>query len=79
MAKPDKPFIQAEEYKAPKFDNIEWKSQKTKVKKDSNWVSDYKMQTPKAHPEDLDENAQERKPSSGDDAKPKFWDFKSVK
>ena len=72
----------AEEYKAPKLKEIEWKKEEKSVEKEKEWVSDYKIDENKdlkQKNEYLDQNAPDRKPSSGDHKKPKFWDFKSVK
>jgi hypothetical protein len=68
----------AEEYKAPKLGNLKWKSPNSKIKKDSQWVSDFQMED-QAHPSDIDETTPERKPSSGEDSKTQYWEFKAVK
>ncbi|EQC45578.1 hypothetical protein [Bacteriovorax sp. Seq25_V] len=72
----------AETYEAPQMEKVEWKKPKVKVYKDNTWATEYNFKEQKS-PTDSDEfdsNSPERKPSSGEEeAKPKFWDFKSVK
>lgn len=70
----------AQEYEAPAVPKMKWKKTDINYYKEGSWqpkeaITDSSVVAP--NPED--ESTPERKPSSGDEVKPKFWDFKVVK
>ncbi len=69
--------IRAEKYEAPILDKLEWQKGQATYKNNESWKSDYELK------ENLNENkpnnSKARTPSSGEEKKPKFWDFKVVK
>lgn len=70
----------AQEYKAPSVPKMKWKKTDVNYYKEGNWQpKEVLTDTSSAVPGPEDESAPERKPSSGEEIKPKFWDFKLVK
>ncbi len=67
--------VQAEKYEPPKLNSLEWQNGQTTYKNNENWKSDYQLQEGQVE----GENSKARTPSSGEENKPKFWDFKVVK
>lgn len=72
--------VSAQEYKTPVVPKMKWEKTDVNYYKDGNWqpkkvITDSSTTAPA--PED--ESSPERKPSSGEEVKPKFWDFKIVK
>ncbi|MAE59230.1 MAG: hypothetical protein CME69_10130 [Halobacteriovorax sp.] len=71
----------AESYTPPKVDQPTWNGAKTEVKKDSYAVDQdaSKGINTDSVPSLEDPESKERKPSSGEEEKPRFWDFQKVK
>lgn len=74
--------VNAQNYEAPAdVPKMDWKKSKIKYYQENEWKPEGKIsdaQAPVLDPE-ADESSPERKPSSGEEVKPKFWDFKVVK
>lgn len=74
-------IVLAESYAPPKLEQPKWDSVKSDVQKESYAVEEDASKGIDTRIDNSTEdlNSKERKPSSGDEAKPKFWDFKVVK